>query len=163
MKQILITAMIALIGALAGCGKSVNLIEDKATASVKSLLTQQAYQDEMNWCGQQPRPDLIQGCKNAEAASWLMKDPNRLAQIDKPEPWPNKSTAFFQGDLNVQIEKSSAPANPPTNPYAVENNWCAAQLAYHTGQTPQLLGKAKSAAISPSCVAVTKVIAPGAF
>ena len=93
-----------MIGTLSGCGKG-GIGEDKATASVKSLLDQQAFQAEMNWCGQQPHPDLIQGCKNAEAANWLMKDPARLAQIDKPEPWPGKDTAFFQSVINAPFAK----------------------------------------------------------
>lgn len=102
MKQtLLIAAMLALFGTLAGCG----IGKDKTTASVKSLLSQQAFQEEMNWCGQQPRPDLIQGCKNAEAANWLMKDPARLAKIDKPEPWPGKDTAFFQSVINAPFAK----------------------------------------------------------
>jgi hypothetical protein len=101
---LIITAMIAVIGTLSGCGVG-GIGEDKATASVKSLLTEQANQNEMNWCGQQQRPDLIQGCKNAEAANWLMKDPARLAKIDKPEPWAGKDTSFFQAVINAPFAK----------------------------------------------------------
>ncbi len=102
MKQtLLITTMIALIGTMAGCSKG----EDKSTASVKSLLDQKTYQAEMNWCGQQAHPDMIQGCKNTDAAGWLLKNPNLLAMTTSPEPWPNKDTAFFQSVMNVPFEK----------------------------------------------------------
>ena len=171
MKRIIMTTTAVLIvGVLAGCSKGGNtntetsaVTEDKATASIKSLLTEQAYQDEMNWCGQQPRPDMIQGCKNAEVAGWLMKDPARLAQIDKPEPWPGKDTAYFQDDLNAQMKKTTPSGAPASNPYAVEKNWCIAQLAYQTGKTPGAFGRFDYSPISTACVAMSKVAIPGGF
>ena len=104
MKQtLLITAMIALTCTLAGCGK------DYANATVKSLLDETALQKENTWCGQQPHPDLIKGCASADAAKWIMRDPANLAMVDKPEPWPNKDTAFFQSVIDATNASQQLP------------------------------------------------------
>ncbi len=193
MKQtLLITAMIAIIGSLAGCG------QNKATASVKSLLTQDAYQKEENWCGQQAHPDLIQGCKNADAANWLMKNPKLLALTTAPEPWPNKDATFFQSvidatnakpqleseeklaaakvggfisSLDVQRAKDkvaslnkaiAAVPDNASNAYQEESNWCGVQLAYQFGENP-MFNQKDLGKISPGCDAANKASAPGGF
>ncbi|QVN18970.1 hypothetical protein [Burkholderia pyrrocinia] len=79
----------ALVG-LSGCSK------DKGSANLADLLKNPAsIQEELNWCGQQPNPQLIKGCKNANAANFVIGHPVVLAAWDKAEPWPNKGHEFF--------------------------------------------------------------------
>lgn len=177
-KYTTLAAGILLTLGLAGCGSH----HDKANMSVQDMVNDpKLLTDENNWCGQQPRPDLIAGCKNADIAQWIMKDPNKMAQAGKPEPWPGKNTAFFVSALKAEMAQKMIPmeekavadggvmknysiqqlAQSKTDLSAVPANaihahseeaaWCITQLAFK-GQDPWG-HKLDFSAASPTCVA----------
>jgi len=179
MKQtLLITTMIAMVAALAGCGKTTNILgTDKASVTLKDLLaSQQAYLNEKNWCGQQPNPGLIQGCENLAMVDWMNKSSKLLALTTSAEPWPNKDEAFFKSTIKannaqyypVTPESTKIIASVPANAihaYSEEINWCGVQAAYKLSLAPidnsisgtPMFDHSTLSQVSPTCKIVSNI------
>jgi len=133
---------------LAGCGHKA----DPANASLHTMLKDpKALTTEWNWCGQQPNPAMIKGCVNAQAAKLITKSPVMLADLTAPEPWPGKTTAYFQtAARGIFAGKNTA----KDNAYIAEDDWCTTQYILKTRDMNWFgITKPDYSKISASCAA----------
>ncbi|MGC9225535.1 MAG: hypothetical protein ACP5E2_16620, partial [Terracidiphilus sp.] len=109
-------------------------------------------------------------CAQADAAKWFLKNPDELALVNKPEPWPGKDRDFFQASANasmsgtriVQSKVSVTPAEKDA--WGQETAWCGAQLAWRTGRAYAIQPPAKTfSVVSSACVAAQGVTPPAPF
>lgn len=144
----LLVAAVAASTLLAGCGHKT----DPANASLHTMLKDpRALTAEWNWCGQQPNPAMIKGCVNGQAAELITKSPTMLADITAPEPWPGKTTAYFQtASRGIFAGKNT----PKDNAYVAEDQWCTTQYILKTRDMSWLnITKPDYSKISASCAA----------
>lgn len=144
----LLVAAVAASALLAGCGHKT----DPANASLHTMLKDpKALAAEKNWCGQQPNPALIKGCVNAAAADLMTHSPTMLADVTAPEPWPGKTTAYFQAAARGIFAGKNTPKD---NAYVAEDQWCTTQYILKTRDMSWLnVTKPDYSKISASCAA----------
>jgi pectin methylesterase-like acyl-CoA thioesterase len=193
MKRSVLLAALLCAGVLAGCGKQegsadslAGLVKDSgALAKLKDWCNANAYR--ILSTGDQAGYDK---CNLADTATWFVKNPDMLALVKKPEPWPGKTTAFFQSamqansdalmlpsqeqtDLNFKIDPAkdavlkkyhaqiAAVPSSAIHAWQEESAWCEAQFTWKTGHRPK--DGATFDQISPACDAASKVKIGGAF
>lgn len=90
--------VVVFLGAmLAACGG-----HRRKDVSVDFLLRdEKVLLDEMAWCGNQPEPENIEGCRNAAEAVAI--DSDLAATV--PEPLPNKGPGFFKAVADAEAAK----------------------------------------------------------
>jgi hypothetical protein len=146
-KTLLVVAAIA-SALLAGCGHKA----DPANASLHTMLKDpKALTAEKNWCGQQPNPAMIKGCVNWQAAALITQSPTMLADVTAPEPWPGKTTAYFQtAARGIFAGKNTA----KDNAYVAEDQWCTTRYILTTRDMGWFgITKPDYSKISASCAA----------
>ena len=88
----LLSVLLASVATLAGCG------HDNSKTTVSYLLKHpDKIQSQQNWCGQQPHPSMIYGCRAIANAKLIQKDPKLVSQIGKSSPITNGTFQSITG------------------------------------------------------------------
>lgn len=193
MKRYVLVCVLACAAALAGCGK-----QEGSPDSLAQLVKDPAALAKLtDWCGANAEKILqtddktgLDKCNLADTAAWFVKNPDVLALVTKPEPWPGKQTSFFQSamqantaavllpsqeqtDRNFKIDPAkdgvmkkyraqiAAVPSAAIHAWQEESAWCAAQFTWKTGHRPR--DGATFDQVSPACAAASKVQIGGAF
>lgn len=192
-RSVVLAALLCAGGVLAGCGKQAGSADSLAEL-VKDPTALAKLKD---WCNANAYRILSKGdqagydkCNLADTAEWFVKNPDMLALVKKPEPWPGKTTAFFQAamqansaalmlpsqeqtDRNFKIDPSkdavlkkyraqiAAVPSSAIHAWQEESAWCEAQFAWKTGHRPK--DGSVFDQVSPACAAASKVQIGGAF
>ncbi len=193
MKRSVLLAVLLCAGVLAGCGKTSGS-PDSLADLVKDPAALTKLED---WCNANAEKILQGGdqagfdkCNLVSTAAWFVKNPDMLALVKKPEPWPGKTTAFFQSamqansaalmlpsqeqtDRNFKIDPAkdavlkkyraqiAAVPSSAIHAWQEESAWCEAQFTWKTGRRPK--DGSPFSQISPACDAASKVQIGGAF